>query len=74
MTKLPRPSGKDLVAALRRAGFEVARIRGSHYYLRHPDGRAAVVPVHAGETIGPGLMHKVLQDCELTREDIESLL
>jgi predicted RNA binding protein YcfA (HicA-like mRNA interferase family) len=74
MTKLPRPSGKDLVAVLRRAGFEVVRIRGSHHYLRHPDGRATVVPVHAGETIGPGLMHKVLQDCELTREDIESLL
>jgi predicted RNA binding protein YcfA (HicA-like mRNA interferase family) len=52
----------------------VVRIRGGHHYLRHADGRATVVPVHAGETIGPGLMHKVLQDCELTREDIESLL
>jgi predicted RNA binding protein YcfA (HicA-like mRNA interferase family) len=57
-----------------RLGFLVDRIRGSHHFLRHPDGRATVVPVHAGETIGPGLMHKVLQDCELTREDVESLL
>ncbi|MHB0980545.1 MAG: type II toxin-antitoxin system HicA family toxin [Thermoleophilia bacterium] len=74
MTKLPRPSGRDLATARGRLGFLVVRIRGSHHFLRHPDGRATVVPVHAGETIGPGLMHKVLQDCELTREDVESLL
>ena len=74
MTKLPRPSGKELVAALGRIGFEVIRIRGSHHYLRHTDGRATVVPVHAGETVGPGLMTKILHDCELTREDIEPLL
>lgn len=40
MTKLPRPSGKDLVAALGKLGFAVVRIRGGHHYLRHPDGRA----------------------------------
>ena len=74
MTKLPRPSGKDLVAALGKLGFQVIRIRGSHHYLRHADGRATLVLVHAGETIGPGLMTRILHDCELTREDIESLL
>ena len=74
MTKLPRPSGKELVAALGKIGFEVIRIRGSHHYLRHADGRATVVPVHPGETVGPGLMTKILRDCELAREDIEPLL
>ena len=33
-----------------------------------------VVPVHAGETIGPGLMSKLLRDCELTREEFAALL
>jgi predicted RNA binding protein YcfA (HicA-like mRNA interferase family) len=74
MTKLPRPSGKELVAALGKIGFQIIRIRGSHHYLRHGDGRVTVVPVHPGETIGPGLMTKILRDCELTREDIEPLL
>jgi predicted RNA binding protein YcfA (HicA-like mRNA interferase family) len=74
MTRLPRPTGKDLIAALRKAGFQVLRVRGSHHYLRHPDGRAVVVPVHAGETIGPGLMVKILGDCELTRDDLLTLL
>ncbi len=74
MSKLPRPTGKDLVAALGKLGFEVVRTRGSHHYLRHADGRATVVPVHPGETIGPGLMTKILRDCELSREQIEPLL
>jgi predicted RNA binding protein YcfA (HicA-like mRNA interferase family) len=33
-----------------------------------------VVPVHAGETIGPGLLQKVLRACNLTVEDLKNLL
>ncbi len=53
MTRLPRLKGDELIAALRKAGFEVVRIKGSHHFLRHPDGRCTVVPVHRGEIIGP---------------------
>jgi len=74
MTKLPRPSGKDLLAALRKLGFEIIRTKGSHHYVRHEDGRSTVVSVHAGETIGPGLMARILRDCEITVEDVKSLL
>lgn len=74
MSKLPRLTGKEVVSALARAGFAVVRTRGGHQYLRHSDGRATVVPVHAGETIGAGLMSKVLRDCELSREQFEALL
>jgi predicted RNA binding protein YcfA (HicA-like mRNA interferase family) len=52
MTKLPALTGKTVIAALAKAGFEIIRIKGSHHYMRHPDGRSTVVPVHAGETIG----------------------
>lgn len=74
MTKLPALTGKALIAALAKAGFEVIRTKGSHHYLRHPDGRSTVVPVHAGETIGSGLLAKILKDCELSREDLQRLL
>ena len=74
MSKLPRVRAKALVAALKRAGFEVVRIRGSHHVLRHADGRKTVVPVHAGEEIGSGLLGKILRDCELMREDLLRLL
>ena len=74
MTKLPALTGKDLIAALSKAGFEVIRIKGSHYYMRHPDGRSTVVPVHAGEAIGPGLTVKILKDCEYSHEDLQGFL
>jgi len=33
-------------------------------FLKHPDGRTTVVPIHAGETIGLGLLSKILRDVE----------
>jgi predicted RNA binding protein YcfA (HicA-like mRNA interferase family) len=49
MPRLPSLDGKELVAALERLGFRVARVKGSHHILLHEDGRRTVVPVHAGE-------------------------
>src|ERR1019366_5883875 len=54
MSRIPRVTGSDLLAALATAGFAVIRIKGSHHFVRHDDGRTTVVPSHAGETIGPG--------------------
>jgi len=74
MSRSPRLTGADLVTALKSAGFEVIRIKGSHHILRHQDGRTAVVPVHAGETIGPGLLQKLLRACNLSVDDLQRLL
>jgi predicted RNA binding protein YcfA (HicA-like mRNA interferase family) len=74
MTKLPRLTGKKVVAALRKAGFDVVRIKGSHYFVGHQDGRVTVVPVHSGETIGPGLLASILRDVKLTRPQLHELL
>lgn len=74
MSKLPRVTGKIVLTAISKAGFEVLRIRGSHHFLQHPDGRRTVVPVHAGENVGPGLLNKILHDCELSRDEFISLL
>lgn len=74
MTSYPAVKGRDLVAALSRAGFTVTRVKGSHHFVRHVDGRVTVVPVHAGETIGPGLLARILRDTELNREQLQALL
>jgi predicted RNA binding protein YcfA (HicA-like mRNA interferase family) len=74
MTRLPSLTGKQLMGALGRLGFEVIRTRGSHHFLRHADGRATVVPAHSGEEIGPGLLSRILRDCEITREDLRRML
>lgn len=73
MPRLPRLRGREVIGALKAAGFIVLRIKGSHHFLRHPDGRATVVPVHAGETIGPGLLSKILKDVDMTADEFSSL-
>lgn len=74
MPKFPRLTGQQVIAALKKAGFEVLRVKGSHHFLSHSDGRRTVVPVHRGESIGPGLMSKILRDCELERDSFLKLL
>ena len=69
-----RVTGRELIGALEKTGFEISRIRGSHFFLRHPDGRATSVPVHSGETIGPGLLYKILRDTRVSREELLELL
>ncbi len=74
MSRLPQLRGREVISALRRASFGVIRIKGSHHFLRHADGRATVVPVHAGETLGPGLMSKILKDVEMDLVEFQSRL
>jgi predicted RNA binding protein YcfA (HicA-like mRNA interferase family) len=73
MSRNPRITGSELVVILTKEGFETIRVRGSHHFLRHEDGRSTVVPVHSGETLGPGLLHKILRDCHFTVEDLRRL-
>ena len=74
MSTFPAIHGRQLIRALGRLGFEVVRVKGSHHFLRHSDGRCTVVPVHRGETIGCGLLAQVLRDCEITRRELRKAL
>ena len=74
MSTFPSVTGAQLVKALRKLGFEVIRIKGSHHFLQHSDGRCTVVPVHRGETLGRGLLAQILRDCDLSREELQKYL
>jgi predicted RNA binding protein YcfA (HicA-like mRNA interferase family) len=74
MPKFPRLTGQHVITALKKAGFEVLRVKGSHHFLNHSDGRCTVVLVHRREPIGPGLMSKILRDCELERDAFLEIL
>lgn len=73
MTRLVLITGAEMARLLERLGFQRARQRGSHAYYRHPDGRATVVPLHAGETLGRGLLRAILREIDLTPADYERL-
>ncbi|MGK7885564.1 MAG: type II toxin-antitoxin system HicA family toxin [Crocosphaera sp.] len=74
MSNIPAITGKRMISALKKAGFTVARIKGSHHFLIHSDGRRTVIPAHGKETIGKGLFAKILKDCELNIDDFLDLL
>ena len=74
MSRLPALTGKQLLAALQQVGFETLRVKGSYHFLRHPDGRTTVVPIHAGETVGPGLLNSILRQLKLSRDDLQRFL
>lgn len=67
----PRLTGKDLLGFLQKNGFVIVRIKGSHHFLRHADGRTTVIPVHSGEYIGPGLLNKISKDTDIPVKDFK---
>ena len=73
MPKLSPIRGKELVRILEKQGFAVVRQKGSHVRLEHPDGRKTSDPVHTGESVGKGLLRKILRDVVLTPEQFNKL-
>lgn len=73
MSLRPLPARK-IIKVLSILGFRIARRRGSHVVLKHPDGRITVVPMHAGEKIGIGLLLKIIKDAKLSKEEFLKLL
>ena len=68
----PVVSGRQVVDALKRAGFEVVRIRGSHCKLRHPNGKIAIVPLH--DELAVGTLMSVLKQADITMDQLRELL
>ena len=69
---LPVVSGAQVVAALRKGGFEQASQRGSHVKLRAEDGRVVIVPVHRELAIGT--LRSVIRQSGLSVEEFLGLL
>jgi predicted RNA binding protein YcfA (HicA-like mRNA interferase family) len=70
---LPVVSGQRLVKALERDGWKVARQRGSHVRLKHPDRRVSLtVPLH--RELKRGTLSGILSDAGLDIERLRELL
>lgn len=74
MTRLPVLTSKQLIKTLQKIGFILERQRGSHLFLKHPDGRATVIPIHKGEDIGRGLLRKIIRDIKSDLKDFLKLI
>lgn len=73
MAKLPRKiSGKELLKVFRKLGFEIERQRGSHVFLRHPDGRRLTIPVY--DVVPVNLLLWILAETNVSREEFLKLV
>ena len=73
MTKLVSVSGRKLCKILENLCFEKIYGKGSHVRYKHIDGKRIVVPVHANEELGIGLLNEILKQIKLSREDYDNL-
>ena len=74
MSRLPRVSGREVVRAFTRIGYEVDRQRGSHVVLRHrdPPHRRLVVPDH--REVAKGTLRKLIREAGLTVDEFSELV
>lgn len=70
MSSRPAVKGSDAIRAFTKYGFALARVRGSHHILRKPGHRFVLaVPVHAGRTLGKGLLASLITAAGLTEDE-----
>ena len=75
MSKLPSLTARQVVRALKRAGFVEDRQNGSHLILIQPATKArTVVPIHRGKTIKEPLLRGILRDANLPTDEFIELL
>lgn len=53
-------SGKELVKILKKEGWEVDRINGSHFILKRED-KTLTVPVHKNKDLPKGTLNAILK-------------
>jgi len=68
MPKLPIVSGKDLVKAFAKLGYEADHQTGSHIILRHrdPPHRRLTIPNH--KEVSKGTLRAIIRQAGLSRE------
>lgn len=67
--KLPVLKGDEVVAILKKHGFQIKRQKGSHIFLENSEGLTTVVPVHKGKDIDRSLLRKILNDCGISIDE-----
>ncbi|HEY4506191.1 MAG TPA: type II toxin-antitoxin system HicA family toxin [Candidatus Paceibacterota bacterium] len=75
MSRVPSLTSKQVIRALKQAGFIEDRQKGSHLVLYNYDtGARTVVPVHGGKTIKKSLLFAIIHDAGLTLQEFLKLL
>jgi predicted RNA binding protein YcfA (HicA-like mRNA interferase family) len=67
---LPVLVADEVIRILEQHGFVRARQRGSHVRMKHPDGRATVVPQHGKRPLKRALLRAIVRQSGLSVDDL----
>ncbi len=75
MPKLPIVSGIEIIKVLSRIGYEHVRTKGSHAILnKQTDKGAITIPVPLHKELAKGTLKSIMNQAELSLEDLLKLL
>ena len=63
----------ELIAALKKDGWDLRKTGGAKQTWKAPDGRRIVIHYHPGRTYGPKLLKALLIDIGWTENDLKRL-
>jgi len=74
MPKLPSLTSTDVIRILKKKGFILDRVKGSHHIYFHPEThRRVIVPYHKRD-LPKGTLYEILKQAGLTNEEVSNLL
>jgi len=72
--KLPRITAAEVIRALEKVGFFLARQSGKHKIYKNREGRRVTVSYHSGKILHPKVLKSIMRDADLTIEEFKDLL
>lgn len=75
MPSLHQIKAKEVIKVALKLGFVFRSQKGSHAVYIHPDGRKTTIPIHPTQTLGIGLLTKIIKkDLEITLAEFLCLI
>lgn len=60
-------TGKEVIKILKKNGWQLERITGSHHIMWKDGNRSVPVPVHGKKDLGPGLLKAIFKQAGVER-------
>ena len=72
--KLPRVTASEIIKVLEKRGFVLARQSGSHKIYKNAEGGRATVPFHSAKILHPKVLKSIMNEADLSLEDLKKYL
>ena len=74
MSKLPALTPEKVIKVLKKKGFVLDRVKGSHHISYHPETRRrVVVPLHKKD-LPKGTLLEILKQAGISKDELKGLL